>query len=59
MSRKTYSKVNLSQQKCEKPIKDMKYIPISNASYQLHIHIIFNKINCAIFQKIVKMHEKM
>ena len=31
----------------------MRYIPLSNASYQLHIHIIFNKINCAMFQKIV------
>ena len=36
----------------------MEYIPISSASYQLHIHTIFNKINCAMFQKIVKMHEK-
>ena len=38
---------------CEKPIKDMRYIPLSSESYQLHNHIIFNKMNCAMFQKKV------
>ena len=28
----------------------MKYNIISNASCQLHIHTIFNKINCAMFK---------
>ena len=36
----------------------MKYNIISNASCQLDSHTIFNKINCAMFKKIVKMHEK-
>ena len=41
------------KKKKKKRFKDMRYIPLSNASYKLHNYIIFHKINCAMFQKSV------
>ena len=53
MSSTIYTDSVRSNKNCEKPLKDMRYIPLSNASYQIHNHIIFYQINIAMFQKIV------